>query len=414
MNFTHFINSLWAIICEMSPYILLGFIIAGVLHVFVEQRTMSRHLSGNSLSSVIKAALFGIPLPLCSCGVLPTAVSLRRQGAGKGATTSFLIATPQTGVDSIAATYSLLGLPFAILRPVAALTGAVFGGAMVNKFDKEDDAESINCAISDEDTKSQPLAHKIGAALKYGLIDMVASVGPWLVTGLIIAALITVLVPDTLFVGLSRYPLLAMLAVVAVAVPMYVCATGSIPIAMSLMVKGLSPGIAFVLLMAGPAANFASLMILSRTQGRKATLIYVASVVVTAIAFGLIIDTFMPASWFLPASSVAAVDACHVTIGWFPTACSILLLALLGYTFIMNKHKNHHHNITEMTKEYKINGMACQHCKNNVEKQLAKVPGVETVDVNLDKAVATVTGNADSNAVIEAIQLAGYEFVSVN
>ena len=346
MNFTHFINSLWAIICEMSPYILLGFIIAGVLHVFVEQRTMSRHLSGNSLSSVIKAALFGIPLPLCSCGVLPTAVSLRRQGAGKGATTSFLIATPQTGVDSIAATYSLLGLPFAILRPVAALTGAVFGGAMVNKFDREDDAESINCAISDEDTKSQPLAHKIGAALKYGLIDMVASVGPWLVTGLIIAALITVLVPDTLFVGLSRYPLLAMLAVVAVAVPMYVCATGSIPIAMSLMVKGLSPGIAFVLLMAGPAANFASLMILSRTQGRKATLIYVASVVVTAIAFGLIIDTFMPASWFLPASSVAAVDACHVTIGWFPTACSILLLMLLGYTFIMNKHKNHHHNIT--------------------------------------------------------------------
>ena len=414
MNFTHFINSLWAIICEMSPYILLGFIIAGVLHVFVEQRTMSRHLSGNSLSSVIKAALFGIPLPLCSCGVLPTAVSLRRQGAGKGATTSFLIATPQTGVDSIAATYSLLGLPFAILRPVAALTGAVFGGAMVNKFDKEDDAESINCAISDEDTKNQPLAHKIGAALKYGLIDMVASVGPWLVTGLIIAALITVLVPDTLFVGLSRYPLLAMLAVVAVAVPMYVCATGSIPIAMSLMVKGLPPGIAFVLLMAGPAANFASLMILSRTQGRKATLIYVASVVVTAIAFGLIIDTFMPASWFLPASSVAAADACHVTIGWFPTACSILLLMLLGYTFIMNKHKNHHHNITEMTKEYKINGMACQHCKNNVEKQLAKVPGVETVEVNLDKAVATVTGNADSNAVIEAIQLAGYEFVSVN
>ncbi|MDE7452397.1 MAG: SO_0444 family Cu/Zn efflux transporter [Paramuribaculum sp.] len=413
MNFTHFINSLWAIICEMSPYILLGFIIAGVLHVFVEQRTLSRHLSGNSLSSVIKAALFGIPLPLCSCGVLPTAVSLRRQGAGKGATTSFLIATPQTGVDSIAATYSLLGLPFAILRPVAALTGAVFGGAMVNKFDKDTDDETITIADTTEDMKKQPLMKRIGAALKYGLIDMVASIGPWLVTGLIIAALITVLVPDTLFVGLSRYPLLAMLAVVAVAVPMYVCATGSIPIAMSLMVKGLSPGIAFVLLMAGPAANFASLMILSRTQGKKATLIYVASVVVTAIAFGLIIDTFMPASWFLPASSVAAVDACHVKIGWFPTACSILLLILLGYTFIMSKHHNHNH-ITDMTKEYKINGMACQHCKNNVEKQLAKVPGVENVEVNLDKAVARVTGEADSNAVIEAIRLAGYEFVSVN
>ncbi len=161
------------------------------------------------------------------------------------------------------------------------------------------------------------------------------------------------------------------------------------------------------------AANFASLMILSRTQGKKATLIYVASVVITAIAFGLIIDTFMPAQWFLPASSVAAADACHVKIGWFPNACSILLLILLGYTFIINKHHNHNH-ITDMTKEYKINGMACQHCKNNVEKQLAKVPGVENVEVNLDKAVARVTGEADSNAVIEAIRLAGYEFVSVS
>lgn len=409
MNFTHFINSLWAIICEMSPYILLGFIIAGVLHVFVEQRVLSRHLSGNSFSSVVKAALFGIPLPLCSCGVLPTAVSLRRQGAGKGATTSFLIATPQTGVDSIAATYSLLGLPFAILRPVAALVGAVFGGAMVNKFDKDVDDETISCAVNEENKPRLSFLSKSIAALKYGLIDMVASVGPWLVTGLIIAALITVLVPDTLFVGLSRYPILAMLAVVAVAVPMYVCATGSIPIAMSLMVKGLSPGIAFVLLMAGPAANFASLMVLSRTQGRKATFIYVASVVITAIAFGLLIDA-LPSRWFLPASSIAAVDACHVQIGWFPTACSIILLILLAYTLVISRYHNHKH-FTDMTKEYKINGMACQHCKNNVEKALSKVPGVESVEVNLDKKTATVSGNASSDEIIEAIRLAGYEYV---
>lgn len=137
MTFNHFINSLWVIICEMSPYILLGFLIAGMLHVFVDQKTMSRHLSGKGWKPVVKAALFGIPLPLCSCGVLPTAVALRRRGASKGATTSFLIATPQTGVDSIAATYSLLGLPFAILRPVAALAGAVAGGLAVSATDKE-------------------------------------------------------------------------------------------------------------------------------------------------------------------------------------------------------------------------------------------------------------------------------------
>ena len=117
MDFIGLVYSFVNILNEMSPYILLGFVIAGLLHVFVKPATMARHLSGNSWKPVLKAAAFGIPLPLCSCGVLPTAVSLRRQGASKAASTSFLIATPQTGVDSIAATYSLLGLPFAVIRP---------------------------------------------------------------------------------------------------------------------------------------------------------------------------------------------------------------------------------------------------------------------------------------------------------
>lgn len=411
MNFTHFINSLWAIICEMSPYILLGFIIAGILHVFVARRTMSRHLSGKGIGPVIKAALFGIPLPLCSCGVLPTAVSLRRQGASKGAATSFLIATPQTGVDSIAATWSLLGLPFAIIRPVAALVGAIAGGAAVSKWGGKDIEEKLSCNITEKTEEKQPFGRRMLEALRYGLIDMVASVGPWLVTGLLIAALITVFVPDTLFTGLSQYPLLAMLAVVAVAVPMYVCATGSIPIALSLMMKGLSPGIAFVLLMAGPAANFASLMILGRTQGWRATAIYVASVVVTAILFGLMIDNFMPASWFIPNSTAVVSDACHTTIGWFPTLCSILLASLLLYTFITGKiHHNHNHS-TDMTKEYKIKGMACAHCKANVEKILSRVEGVEEVTVDLAKGTATVSGNASDSSIIDAIKVAGYEYV---
>ena len=418
---THFINSLWAIVCEMSPYILLGFLIAGALQVFVRRRTMARHLSGPGFGPVVKAALFGIPLPLCSCGVLPTAVSLRRRGASKGATTSFLIATPQTGVDSIAATYSLLGLPFAVIRPVAALAGAVFGGAAVSRLTKEDatgaDAAD-SCAVGAEEDddnayEGMSFGRKCIAAVKYGLIDMVASVGGWLMIGLLVASLITVFVPDSLFVSLSRYPLLAMLAVVAVAVPMYVCATGSIPIALSLMMKGLSPGIAFVLLMAGPAANFASVMILSRTQGARATVIYVASVVVTAIGFGLAIDLLMPPDWFVPAAgSAVTVDACHKVIGWFPTVCSALLLGLIAYTFIVNKI--HTHNIQktdDMTKDYKIKGMACAHCKANVEKSLAKVPGVEKVEVDLGKAMATVTGSADPDAVISAISLAGYEYV---
>lgn len=309
------------ILNQMSPYILLGFLLAGILHVFVRSSTMSRHLAGRGWKPVVKAALLGIPLPLCSCGVLPAAVSLRRRGASNAAATSFLIATPQTGVDSIAATYSLLGLPFALIRPVAALAGSFFGGMAVDKFAPGADIASAAQQNDDSDIPGSFFG-KVWASIRYGMVDMVSNVGRWLVTGLVVAALITVLVPDSLFTGLSRYPLIAMFAVVVVAIPMYVCATGSIPIALSLMAKGLSPGIAFVMLMAGPAANFASIMILGRTVGRKATAIYAASVCVTAIAFGLVIDTLLPASWF--ALSGGAHASCHTDgFGIFDSACSL-------------------------------------------------------------------------------------------
>jgi len=418
MYLQHFFQSLWAIINEMSPYILLGFIIAGLLHVFVKPSAMSRHLAGGGLKPVVKAALFGIPLPLCSCGVLPTAVALRRQGASKGATTSFLIATPQTGVDSIAATYSLLGLPFAILRPVAALAGAALGGAAVDRFaEKSDDgtevAEAKECCTAEEDEyRGMSFGRKLFEAVRYGLVDMVASVGKWLVIGLIVAALITVLVPDELFVSLSRYPLLAMGVMILVAVPMYVCATGSIPIALSLMLKGLTPGVAFVLLMAGPAANFASVMILSRTMDRRATMIYVGSVVVTAIGFGLLVDLLLPASWFIPSTFTGM--ACHggTHVSLFATICSIVLAALLIYTAIKFRGRSHSHNhtqnTTEMERKYRIVGMACPHCQATVTKALSALEGAESVTVDLSTGIATVCGDVDPSAVNAAIYNAGF------
>lgn len=404
-----FLESMWAILCEMAPYILLGFFIAGLLQVFVDRRTMARHLAGRGWKPVVKAALFGIPLPLCSCGVLPTAVALRRRGASKGATTSFLIATPQTGVDSIAATYSLLGPAFAVIRPVAALLGAAFGGLAVSRLGDEDGADYEIRDDATETVAPKGFWRKMLAAVKYGFIDMVASVGGWLVVGLIIAALITVFVPDELFVSLSRYPLIAMLAVVVVAIPMYVCATGSIPIALSLMMKGLSPGIAFVMLMAGPAANFASIIILSKTQGRKATAIYVASVVITALLFGLAIDLLLPRDWFNV--GVHGIHA-HGAPGWFSIACAALLLVLLTYTQILNRkhHHHHHHNIEEeMTQQFKVTGMNCPHCQASVQRAIVVLPGVETVEVDLKGACASVVGDVKAEAVIEAVRLAGFD-----
>lgn len=418
----HFLYSLLAILNEMSPYILLGFFIAGLLHVFVKPSMMARHLSGNGFKPVLKSALLGIPLPLCSCGVLPTAVSLRRAGASNAAATSFLIATPQTGVDSIAATWSLLGPAMAVIRPVAALTCSLFGGIAVGRLapseaPTSEAVESCGCGCdSDHDHENHHASEhksffgKLAEALRYGFVDMIQHVGKWLVIGLIVAALITVFVPDDFFVGLAQYPLLAMIAMVAVAVPMYICATGSIPIALSLMLKGLTPGVAFVMLMAGPAANFASVMVLRKSLGIKATSIYIVSVVVTAIGFGVLIDYMLPAGWFVPSQAMG--KTCHGAhaFGWFDTACSALLVALLAYAFYATKIKKQPEISTEMDKRtYTIKGMMCPHCQANVQKGLESLEGVEAVTVNLDKGCAEVAGDVTPDAVIAKVTALGYE-----
>ncbi len=440
MNIFGIITTLLNLLNEMSPYILLGFLFCGILHAFVTPRLLTRHLSGNGFKEAMKAALIGVPLPLCSCGVLPTAISLRRSGASTAATTSFLISTPQTGVDSIAATYSLLGPAFAIARPIAAFVTAVLGGSIIGKITKNDTtptqegehdchdddchgAEDSCCAIKiDAPTPHKSVGAKVMDMLHYGFIEMVESVGGWLVAGLVVAALITVLVPDDIFVGLAEYPLPAMIAVVIIAIPMYVCATGSIPIALSLMLKGLTPGVAFVFLMAGPAANFASYTLLSRTLGKRSTLTYIATIAISAIIIGLIIDYLLPSGWFMPHISHAAA-CCEESASWFSTLCSILLACLLIYTLLMKKgierinRINRTETKTETThidtaimKEYKINGVACSHCKGRVEKGISSLPGVKSVNVDLKRGTTLVEGDCDAESIKQVVESLGYEY----
>ncbi|MDE6146090.1 MAG: SO_0444 family Cu/Zn efflux transporter [Muribaculaceae bacterium] len=405
------VYSLVSILNEMSPYILLGFLIAGIMHAFIPQRVFARHLAGRGWKSVVKSAAIGVPLPLCSCGVLPTAIGMRRNGASKASTTSFLIATPQTGMDSIAATWSLLGPAFAIIRPIAALVTAFFGGVAVGKAEADEPmarAEACSAVPASEVKKS--FVEKIIAALRYGFIELVGSIGSWLIVGLIIAALITVYVPADALASLGSRPLLAMIVVLLVAIPMYVCATGSIPIAMSLMIKGLSPGTALVLLMAGPAANFASFALISREMGRKSALIYLTSIIIGAVGFGLLIDYVLPAYWFDRSATAAA--CCHSEMTWplFPTICSAILVSLLGYTFIQHRKSHYHHKLqtTDMTVTYNIEGMNCNHCRATVEKAIASTPGVDSVSVDLDSAKAVVSGSASADSVMASVHAAGF------
>lgn len=404
--------SLLFMLNEMSPYILLGFLIAGLMHAFIPQRTFARHLSGTGWRPVLKSALIGIPLPLCSCGVLPTAIAMRRNGASRAASTSFLVSTPQTGVDSIAATWSLLGPTFALVRPVAALFTAFFGGIAVGKAESADAARESVGASCPADVCDAPerlsFGRKVLASLRYGFIDLVGSIGGWLVAGLLIAALITVYVPADFFAVLGRNPLLSMIAVLIVAIPMYVCATGSIPIALSLMLKGLSPGTALVLLMAGPAANFASFTLISREMGRKSAIIYLSSIIIGAMAFGLAIDYLLPSAWFAVDSGVDIASACH-HIGIFPVLCSAVLVILLTVAFIRRYLPKKHITTMNKTKQYNIKGMNCPHCQAAVTKAIAAVDGVNAVDVNLSTGVATVEGEHSPADVASAVRGAGFD-----
>lgn len=401
-----FIYSFINMMAEMAPYLLLGFLVAGLLYAFVPGRFYRNHLSRPGAWAVIKAALIGVPLPLCSCGVLPTAVSLRRNGASRGASTSFLIATPQTGVDSIAATYSLLGPAFAIIRPMAALATAFIGGMLVNRRDKEC-GDSCDIEVDTIDAPaSSTFAGKIRDALRYGFVDMIQNIGKWLMIGLVIAAAITVFIPDGFFTFFAGYPLLSMIAVVVIAVPMYVCSTGSIPIALSLMLKGLSPGAAFVLLMAGPAANFASIIIVSKSLGKKTAAIYLGTIIIGAIAIGLSIDYLMPRSWF----TMPMVDGkanCHLDVGLFPGICSAILILLL-INALVRKYKPNKTEKMENQQTIIVKGMTCGHCKAMVEKNLAKLPGVESVSVDLASGETSIKGTPDPAAVREVIEDLGF------
>lgn len=414
-------KEIFELINGMAPYLILGFLLAGLMHAFVPNTLYRRYVGQNSFRSVFNAAMLGIPLPLCSCGVIPTAMSLRKEGASKGATISFLIATPQTGVDSIIATYSLMGLPFAVVRPIVALATALFGGCLVNKLDNALNETVIS--ETEESTTGTPhrsFGEKLKTALHYAFVDMMQDIGKWLVVGLVVAGLITVFVPDSFFAVFADKPLLSMLLVLAFAIPMYLCATGSIPIAVALMLKGLSPGTALVLLMAGPAINAASILVISKVMGKKTLTLYLTSIISGAIIFGLGIDYLLPREWFT--APLAQMQSCHHDgINYLHLGSFILLAILLMNAFIQRYRTpapcacHGHHCACHSEEEDKekwtitVKGMTCNHCKNNVEKAILKVEGVTQAEANLNSGQVVIHGKADQTAIVQAIESIGFE-----
>ena len=403
-----FFVSLLNVVCEMSPYLLLGFFIAGVLHVFVPQKFYSKYLSRDNKLSVLWAALMGVPLPLCSCGVIPTAIGLKNERASKGAIASFLIATPQTGVDSILATFSLMGLGFAIVRPVAALITGVCGGLLVNRFiSGKDDVDS--CQIATDEVRRTILG-RFGQVLKYAYYDMIRDIGLRLVIGLVVAALIQVVVPDEFFLGFGSQPLLQMLVILVVAVPMYICSTGSIPVAAALMMKGLSPGAALVMLIAGPAVNLASILVVQKSMGRRFTSIYLLTIVSFSIFFGLILNASG-----IEFYSAGSRDACCAVADAMPApfklVCATVLTLLIIYALMMKFFSR----FTKASQDpdafvYRVEDMHCSHCEAAVVRAVENVAGLKSAKANASANTLTIKGSATEDDIRAAVEGAGYTF----
>ena len=406
------VTIIFSIFNAMSFYLLLGFLFAGILHVLVPQQLFSKYLSKNNWTSVLYATLFGIPLPLCSCGVIPTAMALHKEGASKGSVISFLIATPQTGVDSIIATYSLLGLPFAIIRPIAAFFTSIFAGLVTNAFTSKENTAKVTVQKNTEGQKLS-FGQKIKRVFQYGYVEMMEDIGKMLLFGLIIAGLIAYFVPDNFFTIFKGNTLLTMLLVLVVAIPMYVCATGSIPIAIALMMKGMSPGTALVLLMAGPAANIASMMVIGKVLGKKTFVIYLITLVIGTIGCGLIMDNFLPAGWFDVSNFGMAAHNHHGGFYYFKVVCSFILFALLANSILFKKNREEaevmeNNSVNKIA--FKINGMTCNHCKANATKAISNLKSVKEVTVNLSEGIAYVDGNPTDEEVKSAVEAIGFTF----
>lgn len=342
MEITHFFEALWQLSLAMAPYILFGLIFAGLLHEVVPDSIVTKHLGKESVASVVKSTVFGIPLPVCSCGVIPLATSIKKSGASKGATLSFLISTPITGVDSIMATYGIFGWIFTLYRVITSMIIAIVAGILTNIFDKEASIEAVKkpsfsllspkkstslsiqtptIQASSYSSTSKSHNFSFSAAMQYAFITLLGDIAKPLFWGLLLGALITVAIPENFSEILKEYTWLSYIIVIIIAVPMYVCATASLPIAAGLILSGVSAGAAFVFLSAGPATNTVTIGVVKKMLGTRSLMIYLGSIIVGSVCFGLGLDYIFDISKITPESLIHL----HEDTG-FISALSALIL----------------------------------------------------------------------------------------
>ncbi len=341
-----YFDMLWAYLLVSAPYLLFGFLISGIVNQYLTVNRIKSWLGKSNISSVLKASAFGVPLPLCSCSVIPAAVTLRKGGASNAATSSFLISTPESGIDSISLTYALIDLPMAILRPIAAFISASFAGLLqmnFNKFELEEKEEGVkSCCSKPSNCSSQKgKSSKIQEILTYGFIKLVDDLAGWLALGILLGALIELVIPQNFFMDLGHFE--NRLVILLVGVPLYICASASTPIAASLMLKGLSPGAALLFLLVGPATNISNIAVLQKYIGKKGVFINIISIIFVGLAFSYIADYLYLNFVNLKISSAISEHQHNHSTWWQQISAvilSILILKSLINDFVISRIKH--------------------------------------------------------------------------
>ena len=388
----------WDILLELAPWLLLGMVVAGVLHVVVPNNLIQRHLRGRA--GVLKAVLLGVPLPLCSCGVIPAGLGLKKDGASDGAAVGFLIATPQTGVDSIFVSASFLGWPFALFKVGAALATGLLGGWLTDAVGSRSDAVEIKTSTTDSGPGG------VRGAVEHA-VEILSGIWRWLVFGVVVSAALTVYLPDGSLGSLVTFGVVGTtVAVLAVSVPLYVCATASVPIAAALVAGGMPAGAALIFLMAGPATNMATIGAIYRGMGGRVLAVYLTTIIVGSTGFALAFD-------FLLESGPATAMAHHEHATWWAMASAVLLLGLLGWFAVRDVRrwlKGWLAGRSEgPTLEVGVDGMNCNNCVNKLTGLLEKEEGIDSVVISLEDKRAVIRGDIDLERVHRTIRDAGFQ-----
>ncbi|HCH62260.1 MAG: hypothetical protein CL927_05940 [Deltaproteobacteria bacterium] len=402
-----FASNSWAVTAELAPWLFLGAAVSGLIHVALPPGFIHRQLSGRS--GVLKAVALGVPMPLCSCGVIPTGIGLKQDGASHGASVGFITATPQTGLDSILVSASFLGWPFALTKVVAALVTGVAGGLVTDLVAPPDDqppeSKTASC--------SAPGARNARAAFDHGM-ELMQTIWGWLAFGVLLSAALSTWMPVDFLSGLAAYGTLAAFGVVlAASVPLYVCATASVPIAASLVAGGMPTGAAMVFLMAGPATNAATLGTVYRTFGGRTVGVYLGTIILGSVAFGIGYEAF-----FGPFAVDAVAVHAHGA-SWWEHLCAGVFTAMLAW-FALEDFREWSARRSMAASSaaaeasgapivVQVGGMTCGGCSSRLARLLREEEGVASATVSLEEAQARVLGSVSASRVREIVESAGFD-----